>query len=45
MDKDISKDIKDITLTQEILSAQEDKICIPKQPCNVLFISFTLMKF
>ena len=22
----------------EILSAREDKICIPKRPCNVLFI-------
>ena len=29
----------------EILSAREDKIRIPKRPCNVLFILKILMKF
>ena len=39
-----------VSLTSErservILSAREDKIRIPKRPCNVLFITYIVMKF
>ena len=34
-----------LTISEEILSALEDKLRIPARPCNVLFILFILMKF
>ena len=34
-----------LTISEEILSALEDKIRIPARPCNVLFILFILTKF
>ena len=34
-----------LTISEEILSALEDKLRIPARLCNVLFILFILMEF